>query len=140
MRWAWALALLAIYFAASAGAEDAEALRVRALGCFFEVPSSYTLIADPGDRILFIALGHGSISIEPWPDRISPTLSRVSSRTEGYLEIAEFSDHDPKEPLQLTAIHNAMQAVTLLGDARALETQIVQACLAHIHPRAPGAP
>jgi hypothetical protein len=116
-------------------------LRVRALGCFFEVPASYTLIADSEVWVQFIApLARGSVTIEPHPARISRDLSEVSSRTRGHLTIAELTDHHPREPLTVTVIHNALQSVVLQRAARDLESTIIDSCLANIHPGAPGAP
>jgi hypothetical protein len=131
-------------FALAAAGADTDApggLRVRALGCFFEVPASYTLVADPGDRIEFIApLAAGSITIEPLSSIDINRLSEVSSRTQGHLTIVDLTDHDAREPLLLTIIHNRLQAVSLWRAARALAPGIVGACLANVHPRAPGAP
>jgi hypothetical protein len=136
--------LCALALALAAGqvaSETVPGLRVRALGCFFGVPASYTLIADPGTRIEFIApLATGSVAIEPFSEAVGAGLSRVSSRTEGHLTILELTDHDAREPLQLTVIHNRLQAVSLVRSARELALEIVAACLANTHPRAPRAP
>jgi len=124
-----------------ANADAPGMLRVRALGCFFEVPASYTLIADPGDRIELIApLASGSISIEPFSTRIAEGFSEVSSRAEGHLTILDLTDHDAREPLRLTIIHNRLQAVVLKRSARELAPQVISTCLGKIHSQAPGAP
>jgi hypothetical protein len=132
---------VAILVVAATHAETTAMLRVRALGCFFEVPASYTLIADPGDRLQFIAPGAaGSLTVEPYPSGMPQRLHELSSVTKGHLTIAEFTDHDPKEPVRLTVIQNGVQVVTLRRGARELADAITASCLANIHPRAPGSP
>jgi hypothetical protein len=125
---------------AEASAAEPASLRVRALGCFFEVPASYTLIADPGESIQLIApYARGSISIEPVSSDLG-RLSETSSRTEGHLTVRELTDHDPRGPVHLTNIQNELQRVVLWRAARELAGQIIESCLANVHPRAPGAP
>lgn len=116
-------------------------LRVRALGCFFEVPASYTLIADPGERLSFIApLARGSITIEPYSLETVRGLREVSSANTGHLTVAEFTDQDEKEPALATVVHNGLQVVLFTGSAREFVNAVTRSCLANLHPKAPGAP
>lgn len=132
---------LLVAFASSAlGSGSPGSLRVRALGCFFELPSGYTLIADPGNRIVLIGERVESVEIEPYSDRLLAGSRTVSTERQGHLTILELTDDAPREALRTTIVHNGVQGVVLQRGARGLVKELVRSCLANVHPGAPGAP